>query len=69
MTMIKTNYSSSRCPKCEHTSFEVVQETPYQSSYILQFTRCSSCKSVVGVTEYFNIGALVKKIMDKLGIS
>lgn len=63
------NYSNSKCPKCGMTSFEVVDETPTKSTYILMFTRCSSCKTVVGVQESYNSAHFLQLIMDKLGIS
>jgi phage FluMu protein Com len=61
------NYSNSKCPKCERTAFETVHETPKDSNYVLQFIRCSSCKTVVGVLEYLNIGATIAELAKKLG--
>lgn len=66
--MLTNNYSGSKCPSCKGTTFETVVETPTSSNYKLQFIRCYSCKTVVGVTEFFNIGALIDKIFIKLGI-
>lgn len=59
----------SKCPKCERTSFESVIETPNNSNYKLQFIRCSSCKTVVGVLEYYNIGALLHNLARKMGFN
>lgn len=58
----------SKCPKCENTSFETVIREPKNSNYKLLFTQCSACGCVVGVTEYFNIGVLVKKLAAGLNI-
>ena len=66
--MVRTNYSYSKCPKCENTSFEVVEDTPNRSNWKMNYIRCSSCKTVIGVTEYFNLGGLLKRIMTRLGI-
>ncbi len=58
----------SKCPKCENTKFEVVNETPVNSNYELIFVRCTSCHSVVGTIDFYNIGSLIKKLADKLKI-
>ena len=58
----------SKCPKCDNTRFEVVEHSPSGSNFKLMFIQCASCGSVVGVTEYYNAGALLHKIMKKLGI-
>ncbi len=60
---------SSKCPCCPSTSFESVIETPKNSNFKLQFVRCSSCRTVVGVLDYYNIGAMLEKLAKKLGVS
>lgn len=67
--MITNNYSYSKCPKCEKSTFETVLDTPNQSNFKLQFVRCSFCKTVVGVLEYYNIGALITKLAKKLNVN
>lgn len=64
-----TNYSHSKCPNCQRTSFETVEETPKDSNFKLMFIRCDSCKTVVGVIDYFNIGNLIHKLADKLNVN
>jgi NAD-dependent SIR2 family protein deacetylase len=39
----------SKCPKCEGIYFETVLEEPENSNFKIQFVRCKSCKTVVGV--------------------
>lgn len=60
---------SSKCPCCSSTAFESVIETPKNSNFKLQFIRCSSCKTVVGVLDYYNIGAMLENLAKKLGVS
>ena len=60
---------SSKCPKCDHTAFELVEESPKGSSYKMSFIRCAYCGCVVGVTEYFNAGYLIKTLAKKLGFN
>jgi uncharacterized Zn finger protein len=58
----------SKCPNCSNTEFEAVNETPLNSNFELIFVRCISCKTVVGVIDYYNVGTLVKKLAKKLKI-
>jgi len=60
--------NKSICPSCSNTEFEVVNETPVNSNYELIFVRCTSCKSVVGVIDYYNVGTLIKKLAAKLKV-
>lgn len=60
--------NSSKCPKCENSKFEVVNEMPVNSNYELIFVRCTECRSVVGTIDYYNIGALIKKLALKLKV-
>lgn len=60
--------ATSKCPVCQKTSFETVENTPRNSKYIVMFVQCASCGSVVGVLESYNIGNLIYKLADKLGI-
>lgn len=60
--------TSSNCPKCGYNSYEQATELPKNCNYKLSFIRCSSCGTVVGVTEYYNIGALLYKLAEKLRI-
>ena len=41
---------------------------PHGSSFKLMAVCCSSCGSVVGVTDYYNLGTLVHKIAKALNI-
>ena len=66
--MVGTNYSHSKCPKCDKTFFEVIEETPTNSNWKMFFIRCSSCKVVVGTSEFLNLGNQILKIQEKLGI-
>ena len=58
----------STCVKCGSHSFEMRENEPRDSNYKIMFIQCTSCGSVVGVMDYYNIGNLVKSIANKLGI-
>lgn len=57
----------SSCPKCDNHSFELVQGTPTNSKFNFMYIQCSSCGAVVGVMDYYNIGAKLEIIEKKLG--
>ena len=62
------NYSGTKCPKCENTSFEVVNDTPKDSNFKLMYVRCYSCKTLVSVLDFFNLGTQIKKLAKGLNI-
>jgi len=60
--------NKSKCPRCSNNEFEAVKETPVNSNYELIFVRCTSCKIVVGVIDYYNVGTLVNELATRLNI-
>lgn len=59
----------STCVKCDGHSFQVVEKDLIGAQYKLMFVQCSSCGGVVGVTEYYNTGALIHKLAKALKIN
>ncbi len=60
--------AASTCIKCGWTKFETVAKEPNKSAYKLLFTQCTNCGGVVGVTEFYNIGALVHALAKALKV-
>lgn len=52
-------FGSSKCPKCENSTFKLQEVSPTGSGYKFQFIQCTKCDSPVGVTEYFNISSML----------
>lgn len=61
--------AQSICPKCSSSVFEVVEHQPKGSTFPLNFTQCSTCGCVVGVTEQYNVGKLIQLLANKLNIN
>ena len=61
--------TSSKCPKCENTSFELKTEKVDNSDYKFSFIRCSNCGTVVGITEAHYTSELILKLAKELGKS
>jgi uncharacterized Zn finger protein len=59
----------STCVRCGNQRFEVVENEPDKARFKLMFVQCAKCGSVVGVTEYFNIGSLLNRMAEKLGVA
>jgi predicted nucleic-acid-binding Zn-ribbon protein len=59
----------SKCPKCENSSFEMVEQTPKGSAFKLMFVQCALCNTVVGVMDYYNIGSVLRELARKIGVT
>lgn len=57
-----------KCPKCEHQSFALTELNVQGSRYRMYAVECSNytCHAVVGVTEYYDSGSLIKEQEKKL---
>ena len=51
----------STCAKCDGRFFELVEVSPAGSQYKMFFVQCSKCGAPTGVTEYYDVGFLVKQ--------
>ena len=58
----------NKCPDCSISEFEAIYEISVNSNFKSIFIRYTSCKSVDGVTDHFNVGVLVKKPASELKI-
>ncbi len=73
--MVKTNYSGTKCPKCEKSIFDLVEDSPNNSNYKYFYLRCSSCKTFLHAFEFLPFAQQIelmnkdlKKIKSHLGI-
>lgn len=62
-------FSTSKCPSCQKTGFEIVTEEPQGSNYKVNIVRCRYCKTAIGAMEYYNLGALLEKIAKRMGFN
>ena len=60
--------ASSKCIKCDNTTFEMKEAKITGSNFRMMFVQCSRCGGVVGVTEFTNTAATLHNISKKLGI-
>ncbi len=61
--------AQSTCVKCGHHSFEMREQSPSGSNFKFLFIQCTSCGGVVGVVDYYNIGATLYGLAKKLGVT
>ena len=69
------NHSATKCPKCDKTNFELVEDFPTGSAWKMIYIRCSSCKTFLQALYMDNVTIQVdnllkdiKKIKEKLGV-
>jgi uncharacterized Zn finger protein len=51
--------ATTKCPKCSHTGFEVVSNTPEGSKFKIDFVQCKSCGTPVAAIDFYNTGSLL----------
>lgn len=56
------------CPHCQHGSFQAADYRPRDAKFPYIFVYCESCGAVVGVLEHTNIGWLIRKLAEMLGV-
>lgn len=55
------------CPKCGNHSFEMVEGEPGNWRFKIMFVQCTSCKTVVGTMDYFNLSTLIHELNERIG--
>lgn len=60
----------SKCPResCDNSTFELKELKVRGSNFRMYAIQCAICGSVVSTAEYFNVGVIVSKIAEKLGV-
>lgn len=64
-----TNYSGTKCPKCENTSFEEITDSPSKSLLMINFIRCTSCKTAIGIRECESSVKMIRELARRLNIA
>ena len=60
--------AQSKCPRCEHSTFEMKDAAPSGGNFKVTFVQCGSCGTVVGVMDSVNVPVLIEKLAQKLGV-
>ena len=58
--------AESKCLNCGNTQFEVKVATPEGSNFKINFVQCNNCGGVVGALEFYDTGALILQLAEKL---
>jgi len=59
-------FGFTKCGKCEAAAFKIQEISPQGAAYKFYAIQCTGCQTPIGVTDYFNIGAIAKKQEKKL---
>lgn len=57
-----------KCPKCDWTMFQTTEIEPANSKFKLIMVHCAKCGCAIGVTEFYNTGALIHLLAKKMNI-
>jgi predicted nucleic-acid-binding Zn-ribbon protein len=60
--------ATPKCPKCEGTRFEIKPIEVAGANYKHNAVICSSCGAILGIEEYYNIGARIQKLAAALKV-
>lgn len=60
--------AQSTCIKRGHHKFELAHHEPKKAKWKYFLVQCGSCGGVVGAVEFFNVGAILHRIADELGV-
>ena len=64
---VKTNNASKTCcPKCGKDSFEIVEDKPTNSQYVLNYLRCSFCKTFLAEMPYTNTNVMIESLQKDI---
>lgn len=63
------NSSQTKCPKCENTQFEFVEDFPTYSQFKMFYMRCSYCKTFLQAIPYDDTNTLIKKLSLSLRLN
>lgn len=67
--MFTENYSGTKCPKCQNSAFEEITDSPLNSRIMVNFIRCTSCKTAIGIREPESSARLIKELAKRLNIT
>jgi predicted nucleic-acid-binding Zn-ribbon protein len=53
-------FGSTKCVKCESSSFKLEEIEMQGAAYNMMVAKCTSCKTPFGLTDFYNVGQLLK---------
>lgn len=68
MPPLITNTSGTKCPKCEKSGFEVVEDIPNNSNFRKNYLRCMHCKTFLAMSYFNNTNVLIEKLLEHFKI-
>ncbi len=60
------NSSWTKCPKCDKTQFELVEDVPTGTTWVHLYLRCSSCKTFLQMVPYDNTNVLLETMQKDI---
>ena len=66
LNSLRPPMATSTCVKCGQSRFELHEASPGKAEFKFWYLQCTSCGGVAGLTEFFNAGAILKRMEDEL---
>lgn len=60
-------FGSTKCAKCDGTSFKLQQTELQGAAYKMMVAQCTSCSAPFGITDFYNVGQLLKNQEKAIG--
>ena len=62
--MAFSNSSGTKCPKCEMSDFEIVEDFPANATYKFYYIRCRSCQTFLQAIPFNDINNKIDVLED-----
>jgi formate dehydrogenase maturation protein FdhE len=60
------NTSRTKCVKCDSSDFELVEDFPSKSAFIMHYIRCYSCKTFLQAIPYFDTNHKIEILQEDI---
>ena len=64
--MSTPNHSGTKCPKCDRTSFELVEDYPTKSAFKMYYIRCSSCQTFLQALPFLDTNTKITTLQNDI---
>jgi len=58
-----------KCPKCDNGVFAATVIEPVDSNFKLTAIHCNKCGAVIGIQDFYNVGARLNTLAKKLRVN
>lgn len=60
------NHSGTKCPKCDKSNFELVEDFPTKAAFKMYYIRCSSCKTFLQALPFYDTNNKIEVLQEDI---